>query len=265
MGQGPRWQGQQRRIGLTGGIATGKSTVGQLLEGKGLPVLDADQYAREALAPGSPGAAAVLERFGDAVRTSGTSLECPTIDRGALGSIVFSDAAEKRWLEQLVHPLVRQRFDQALAALKAEPAVVLMIPLLFEAGLQELCSEIWLVDCDEAQQLERLIQRDRLMSRDDLSRADADARISAQWPLSEKRRLSDAFIGNNGSREHYREQVTKLLLKASPGEEELQGCSYPTDETASILNNRVDDRRKDYRNSDYLPPDNRATSSLDKQ
>jgi len=195
MGQGPRWQGQQRRIGLTGGIATGKTTVGRLLAEKGLPVLDADQYAREALAPGSPGATAVLERFGDAVRTSGTGPECPTIDRGALGSIVFNNPAEKRWLEQLVHPLVRQRFDQALAALKAEPAVVLMIPLLFEAGLQELCSEIWLVDCDEAQQLQRLIQRDRL------SQPEAELRIKAQWPMQEKRIQSDVLINNSISSE----------------------------------------------------------------
>ena len=208
MGQGPRWQGQQRRIGLTGGIATGKSTVGRLLEAEGLPVLDADQYAREALAPGSPGAAAVLERFGNAVRTSGTGPECPTIDRGALGSLVFSNPAEKRWLEQLVHPLVRQRFDQALAGLKAEPAVVLMIPLLFEAGLQELCSEIWLVDCDEAQQLQRLTQRDRL------SQPEAELRIKAQWPMQEKRIQSDVLINNSitsESNQHLKRSIERAL------------------------------------------------------
>ena len=208
MGQGPRWQGQQRRIGLTGGIATGKSTVGRLLAAKGLPVLDADQYAREALAPGSPAAAAVLERFGEAVRTSSTGPECPTIDRGALGSLVFNNPAEKRWLEQLVHPLVRQRFDQALAALKAEPAVVLMIPLLFEAGLQELCSEIWLVDCDEAQQLQRLIQRDRL------SQPEAELRIKAQWPMQEKRIQSDVLINNSitsESNQHLKRSIETAL------------------------------------------------------
>jgi dephospho-CoA kinase len=130
----------QRRIGLTGGIASGKSTVGRLLAAQGLPVLDADGYAREALAPGSPGAEAVLARYG-------------TLDRAALGRIVFADAAERQWLEQLVHPLVRARFAAELERLAAAPVVVLMIPLLFEAGLEELCSEVWLVDCDEAQQL----------------------------------------------------------------------------------------------------------------
>jgi len=193
MSRSPRWCGAQRRIGLTGGIATGKSTVGRLLEAEGLPVLDADNYAREVLAPGSPGAAAVLQRYGDTVRADGTGQERPTIDRGALGSIVFSDPAEKHWLEELVHPLVRQRFDQALAELVAEPTVVLMIPLLFEAGLEGLCSEVWLVDCNEAQQLERLMQRDGL------SAIDAEARIDAQWPLANKRSLSDVLIDNRVS------------------------------------------------------------------
>ena len=207
MGQGPRWQGQQRRIGLTGGIATGKSTVGRLLEAEGLPVLDADQYAREALAPGSPGAAAVLERFGDAIRTSGTGPECPTIDRGALGSIVFSNPTDKRWLEQLVHPLVRQRFELALAELAAESAVVLMIPLLFEAGLQELCSEIWLVDCDEKQQLERLMQRDAL------SQEAAQQRIASQWSLEVKRKCADVIIDNRQHSHQLGAAVEKTLKR----------------------------------------------------
>ena len=208
MSRSPRWCGAQRRIGLTGGIATGKSTGGRLLEAEGLPVLDADHYAREVLAPGSPGAAAVLERYGDSVRADGTGREWPTVDRGALGSIVFSDPAEKHWLEELVHPLVRQRFDQALAELVAEPTVVLMIPLLFEAGLEGLCSEIWLVDCDEAQQLERLMQRDGL------STVEAEARINAQWPLAKKRPLSDVLIDNRvsiSSEKHLRQGIQIAL------------------------------------------------------
>jgi dephospho-CoA kinase len=182
--------------------------VGRLLEAEGLPVLDADQYAREALAPGSPGAAAVLERFGNAVRTSGTGPECPTIDRGALGSIVFSNPTEKRWLEQLVHPLVRQRFELALAELAAESTVVLMIPLLFEAGLQELCSEIWLVDCDEKQQLERLMQRDGL------GQEAAEMRIKAQWPMRNKRQQSDVVINNSvtsESNQHLKKGIEAAL------------------------------------------------------
>ena len=171
---GLRWGGRQRRIGLTGGIATGKSSVGRLLAERGLPVLDADGFAREALAPGSAGARAVLAR-----------------DRGALGRIVFADPAARIWLEQLVHPLVRARFNSELERLASAPLVVLMIPLLFEAGLEELCSEVWLVDCDEQQQLQRL------MARDGLSEADARSRIAAQWPLARKRELADRLIDNS--------------------------------------------------------------------
>jgi len=186
----PRWSGAQRRIGLTGGIASGKSTVARWLEQQGLPVLDADVYAREALAPGTPGAAAVLERYAEVVRAKNSTTNSGVIDRAALGQIVFNAPQEREWLERLVHPLVRERFDAELAALAAQPAVVLVIPLLFEAGLESLCSEIWLVDCEREQQLERLMQRDGL------SQAAAQARINAQWPLERKRELADRVIDN---------------------------------------------------------------------
>ena len=186
----PRWSGSQRRIGLTGGIASGKSTVARWLEQQGLPVLDADVYGREALAPGTPGAAAVLERYGEVVRAEDSTTNTDAINRSALGQIVFNAPQEREWLERLVHPLVRQRFDAELGALAAQPAVVLVIPLLFEAGLESLCSEIWLVDCEPEQQLERLMQRDGL------SQAAAKARINAQWPLERKRELADRVIDN---------------------------------------------------------------------
>ncbi len=199
MADSPRWQGSQRRIGLTGGIATGKSSAGHWLATvAGLPVLDADLYAREALAPGSLGAKAVLERYGAAVldhpgAIPGAGVAPLAVKRSALGRIVFNDPAERLWLEQLVHPLVRARFDQELAAGADAPVLVLMVPLLFEAGLTGLCSEVWLVDCDEDQQLQRLIARDHC------SEAEARARIAAQWPLEQKRPLADCLLNNSGS------------------------------------------------------------------
>ncbi|MCP9785062.1 dephospho-CoA kinase [Cyanobium sp. N5-Cardenillas] len=191
----------QRRIGLTGGIASGKSTVGRLLATHGLPILDADVYAREVLEPGSPGARAVAERYGASVATG----DPPELDRAALGRIVFNDAAELRWLEQLVHPLVRLRFAAELERLREAPAVVLMIPLLFEAGLDTLCSEIWLVDCDEDQQLQRL------MGRDGLSADDARARLAAQWPLARKRALATVVLDNRGGPQALVPQVEAAL------------------------------------------------------
>ena len=191
----------QRRIGLTGGIASGKSSVGHWLAQQGLPVLDADQFAREALAPGCPATNTVLQRYGPAVQAE----ENAAVDRAALGRIVFQDAAERRWLEQLIHPIVRERFDQALRLHAKTPAVVLMIPLLFEAGLESLCSEIWLVDCDESQQLERLI------ARDGLNPEAAQARIAAQWPLKRKRGLADHVIANKGQPGAWKVQAVGLL------------------------------------------------------
>ena len=200
-----RWQGPQRRIGLTGGIATGKSSVGDWLVGLGLPVLDADVYAREALAPGSPGAHAVLQRFGPQVQAPGSTAEAAVVDRAVLGQIVFADPKERRWLEALIHPLVRQRFDAELQRLGREPIVVLMIPLLFETGLESLCSEVWLVDCTEEQQLQRL------MARNGLGEAEALARIQAQWPLERKRPLADQLINNTGSQADLAESVQRAL------------------------------------------------------
>ncbi|MEY2643404.1 MAG: hypothetical protein RLZZ611_53 [Cyanobacteriota bacterium] len=199
----PRWRGAQQRIGLTGGIASGKSSVAALLAAQqGWPVLDADAFARDALAAGSAGSQAVLARYGEPVRAPG---EPNAINRAALGRIVFADAGERRWLEQLVHPLVQARFSAELERLAAAPVVVLMIPLLFEAGLEELCSEVWLVDCEEPQQLQRLIERNGL------SPAEASNRIAAQWPLARKRALADRLIDNRGDRAALTAAVQGLL------------------------------------------------------
>ena len=111
----------QRRIGLTGGIASGKSTVGRLLEKRGWPVLDADRYARDALKPNSASACAVVARYGAVVG------DASSLNRAELGQIVFKNPIERQWLEQLVHPLVRQRFHQELQRLQNAPVVVLMV------------------------------------------------------------------------------------------------------------------------------------------
>jgi len=202
----------QRRIGLTGGIATGKSTVGQLLaERFGLPLLDADLYARGALAPGTPGARAVLARYGEAVAAKAVDAKAlaagagDAIDRAALGRVVFADPAERRWLEQLVHPLVRQSFEAELERLAHAPVVVLMIPLLFETGLESLCSEVWLVTCRPETQLQRLI------GRDGLTEHEARQRIAAQWPLARKQALADRLIHNDGDPQALEQQLAAAL------------------------------------------------------
>ena len=191
----------QRRIGLTGGIASGKSSVAALLEERGCPVLDADVYAREALAPGTSASNAVVARYGERIKKDGTS----EIDRAGLGSIVFNDPNERSWLEQLVHPIVQRRFDDALRLLPDAPIVILMIPLLFEAGLEAWCSEIWVVRCTALQ------QRERLMARNNCTEAEATQRIAAQWPIDIKVQRADSVINNSGQIDDLHDQLDALL------------------------------------------------------
>ncbi|TVQ07450.1 MAG: dephospho-CoA kinase [Leptolyngbya sp. DLM2.Bin27] len=176
----------QRIIGLTGGIATGKSTVADYLAGRHqLPVLDADIYARRAVEPGSVALSAIAHRYGNALLHHDG-----TLNRGRLGEIVFSDPAEKTWLEQQIHPVVRRYFGQAMAELAQVPVVVQVIPLLFEAHLGDQVSETWVVTCPPE------AQRQRLMQRSGLSVEQADARIQSQMPLAEKVALADVVIDN---------------------------------------------------------------------
>ena len=197
---------RQRRIGLTGGIASGKSSVGRWLAQQHVPVLDADQYAHDALAPGEPAWQAVIDRYGSAVLHQGSEPTQPALNRAALGSIVFAEAPERRWLEQQVHPLVRKRFQTELQRLNSEPITVLMIPLLYEAGLESLCTEVWVVQCTTAQ------QRERLIARNTLSAAAAEQRIQAQWPLERKCQLADQVIDNSGAPNAWKPQVRALLM-----------------------------------------------------
>ncbi len=199
-----RWHGSQRRIGITGGIASGKSSIGKFLkEIKGVPILDADVYALEALAPEETSTRSVLNRYGDAVRDKITS-ERTTINRSALSKIIFTNPKERLWIEQLIHPIVKQRFAKELYIQKNAPVVALIIPLLFEAQLTGICSEIWVVNCTQTQQCKRLMERDGLTDRE------ARARIQAQWPLKQKLPFADVIIDNSGSSHSWREEVDKL-------------------------------------------------------
>ena len=192
----------QRRIGLTGGIATGKTTVsGYLEQTYQLPVLDADRYARQGVDPGSAALEAIVQRYGAEILLPGGDL-----DRSRLGQIIFADGTERRWLEALIHPWVQQCFQRDLAE-RGEPIVVLAIPLLFETGyhLTPWVTETWVVSCSPQQQL------DRLRARNGLSLLEAQARIEAQLALSEKCKLADVVLDNRGSLEDLYAQVDRAL------------------------------------------------------
>lgn len=191
----------QRIIGLTGGIATGKSTVSRYLqESHQIPVLDADVYARQAVEVGSPVLGAIVKRYGAAMLEADGAL-----NRGRLGEVVFNDAQEKAWLEQQIHPVVRQCFQLAMADLAHAPIVVQAIPLLFEAGLTDQVTEIWVVACTPEQ------QRQRLMERNGLTVEQAEARIASQMPLAEKIARADVVLDNSGDVNTLLRQVDQAL------------------------------------------------------
>ena len=191
----------KRIIGLTGGIGSGKTTVSNYLaQQHKLPVLDADIYAREAVQLGSPILSNIFERHGATVR-----LPDGTLNRKRLGEIVFNNLVERQWLEQQIHPYVRDRFHSELNTLEGS-TVVLVVPLLFEAGMTDLVTEIWVVSCSPEQQL------NRLMERDGLSFEQAQARLNNQLPLQEKVARADVVLDNSSTRETLFKQIDLALL-----------------------------------------------------
>ncbi len=190
-----------RVIGLTGGIGTGKTTVSDYLrQTYALPVLDADLLAREAVRPGSPVLQQIVERYG-----SGILLSDGHLDRRRLGELIFSRAAERLWLEQQIHPYVRDYFVQELQRLATCPIVVLVIPLLFEARMTDLVTETWVVACPEPLQMQRLLARDRL------DEAQIRARIASQMPLADKVAHADVVLTNQGTLAELQVQINRAL------------------------------------------------------
>jgi dephospho-CoA kinase len=177
------------RVALTGGIATGKSYCLAQFASMGVPVVDADTLARDAVAPGSAGLAAIADRFGTPVFRPDGSL-----DRGALGRIVFTDRAARADLEAIVHPEVYRRIGDWFVTLPPATRVAIAdIPLLFETGHHHDFDRVIVAACEPAVQLRRLKARDRLTD------AEARARLAAQWPVGEKVARADYVIRTDGT------------------------------------------------------------------
>lgn len=189
------------RVGLTGGIASGKTAVSDLLSDHGAVVIDADLLAREVVEPGTPGLAAIIERFGDDILT-----EDGRLDRAALGRLVFADVGARRDLEAIIHPAVRARSAAIEAAAEEGAVVVHVIPLLVETGQQDAFDVVVVVDVDGARQL------DRLRRRDGLDPAAAGARIAAQSARQERLAAADVVIDNNADAEVLRRQIDRLWV-----------------------------------------------------
>jgi len=191
-------------VGLTGGIASGKSTVANMLKEQSIPVIDADVIARDVVAVGEKAYEQIVEAFGEEVLN-----EDKSINRAKLGSIIFQDEPKRKKLNEIVHPAVRKEMmrQQELYRNENKPLIVLDIPLLFESNLTHLVEKIIVVYVDENTQLDRLKKRNGYSTKEALSR------INAQMPLREKVTKADEVINNNGTMEESKEQLLAILEK----------------------------------------------------
>ena len=193
------------RVALTGGIATGKSTVMRLLRARRIPTIDADVLAREAVAPGTPGLRALIERFGETVLDGHGA-----VDRRALAALVFSDSQARRDLERIVHPAVYDAITRWLNDLSTQtPLAVADIPLLFETGREGDFDRVVVVACSPEEQVRRV------MARDGVTEAEARARMTAQWPIEDKVARADHIISTTGSLEDTERAVDHLVQTLS--------------------------------------------------
>ncbi|MBT0720111.1 dephospho-CoA kinase [Rosenbergiella collisarenosi] len=187
-------------VALTGGIASGKSTVADLFAAKNIAIIDADVIAREVVEPGQPALVAMKERFGQTIL-----LADGTLDRKQLRSIIFSEAQHKTWLNASLHPLIQQKTQLQIAQCSAEWCLW-VVPLLVENQLQHLAQRVVVVDSDEARQIERVCKRDNV------SHQEALAIIRAQATREQRLAIADDIIDNNLSKSALDEKVSQLIL-----------------------------------------------------
>ncbi|MEU9842954.1 dephospho-CoA kinase [Actinomadura sp. NPDC048032] len=187
------------KVGLTGGIGSGKSEVSRRLRGHGAVVIDADRIAREVVEPGTPGLAAVVAEFGEDVL-----LPDGTLDREKVGRIVFADPDRLAALNAIVHPLVGERMQELMDAAPADAVVVYDVPLLAENGLAGMYDEVVVVDAPEE------VQLDRLVARRGMTEEDARARMAAQASRADRRAVATHVIDNSGTLADLKTQVDAL-------------------------------------------------------
>ena len=195
----------QRRIGLTGGIASGKSTITNFIrEHTSIPIIDADNLSRELIKPNTYGYKKILDYFGNQIinnkNNSGKS-----INRKLLKNIIFNNSESKEWIEKLLHPLVKEKMVKECSQYDNSQTILLVIPLLFEAKFEDICTEIWLVKCPKKLQKKRLIKRDKI------SEKEANKNINLQLSFAEKRKLSDVILDNSEDQNKWINTIRKLI------------------------------------------------------
>ena len=197
-----------RVVGLTGGIASGKSTFADALRARGVPVIDADALARAAVAPGTTALAEIAREFG-----AGVLARDGTLDRKKLGAVVFADESARRRLEAITHPAVREAVAEETARLAAagHPLAFYDVPLLYEVGLERLLDSVVVVWVPPD------VQRARLQARDGIAPAAADARLAAQLPIDEKATRADFVVENTGAPGELGAKADRLLADLRRG------------------------------------------------
>lgn len=191
-------------IGLTGSIASGKSTISAMLKEKGYPIIDADLVARLVVEPGTSNLLEIKRQFGASVIN-----EDGTLNREALGKLIFNDPSKRKQLNDLMHPAIRSEMLRQRDELfkSGHKTLIMDIPLLFESRLQHFVNKILVVSVTEEMQLERL------MNRNSLSKEEATSRIHSQLPVSEKEKGADAVIYNNGTIAQSQQQLERIIVE----------------------------------------------------
>ena len=200
----PKLNNKQRKIGLTGGIASGKSTIANYIKKyRDIPILDADQYSKELIKPKSNCYKKVLAYFGPQIVDEYSSRN--EINRALLKKIIFENPIHRTWIQNLLHPLIKETIIKECNLYKNNKIILLVIPLLFEAKFEDICTEIWLVKCSELEQIQRLIRRDKI------SEEEARKIIKLQLTFEAKTKLSDVILDNTDDRNRWIEKVKDLI------------------------------------------------------
>ena len=196
---------KQRRIGLTGGIASGKTTITNYIsKHKNIPILDADNLSRELIKPNTYGYKKILDYFGNKIIDNKNNPE-GAINRKLLRNIIFKNSESKEWIEKLLHPLIKEKMIEECSQYKNNETIVLVIPLLFEAKFEDTCTEIWLVKCPKE------LQKERLIARDKISEKEAYESINLQLSFEKKRQFSDVILDNSDDQNKWMNTIRELL------------------------------------------------------
>jgi len=194
----------QRRIGLTGGIATGKTTIANYIRSsKNIDLLDADQFARDLIVSGTSSYKNIIDKFGDSIIDNQSPSK--EINRRKMKQIIFKYPDQRIWLENLLHPLIKEKMINKCQYLQDKKTLLLVVPLLFEAKFNDLCTEIWIVKCSKKVQIKRLIERDQI------SRKEALNIINIQMDLSQKESKEYIVLDNEKEKSNWQKQIDNLI------------------------------------------------------